>query len=119
MMKNKIIMVFALIAAAGSAVAGNADFTLVNKTGYAINEVFISPSQKKNWGNDRLGENQFLNGQTRKFKFGDTKNCRQDIKVIFTDDDSEIEWDDINLCEVNKITLKYNKKTNEVSADLD
>ncbi len=119
-MKNKFILTsLAFFSLAGSAIAGNADFTLVNKTGYAINEVFISPSQKKNWGTDRLGENQFLNGQARKFKFGDTKNCRQDIKVVFTDDDSEIEWEDINLCEVNKITLKYNKRKNEVSADLE
>ena len=108
-----------LLAFAGTALAGNADFTLVNKTGYAINEVFISPSQKNNWGKDRLGENQFLNGQTRKFKFGDTKNCVQDIKVIFTEDEAEVEWEGINLCEVDKITLKYNRKSNEVSADLE
>lgn len=109
----------ALLGSIGAAFAGNADFTLVNKTGYAINEVFISPSQKDAWGKDRLGENQFLNGQSRKFKFGDTKNCKQDIKVIFTEDESEVQWDDINLCEVNKISLRYNRKTNEVSADLD
>jgi len=103
----------------GSAFAGNADFVLVNKTGYAINEVFISPSQKDAWGKDRLGENQFMNGESRKFTFGDTKNCKQDIKVVFTDDDSEVQWDDINLCEVNKITLRYKRSTNEVSADLE
>lgn len=100
-----------------NAFAANADFILVNKTGYAINEVYISPAQKNTWGNDRLGENQFLNGQSRTFRFGDTRNCKQDIKVVFTDDGSEIEWEDFNLCQLHKITLKYNKKTNEVSAD--
>lgn len=116
---KKIAIAVALLGTIGAAFAGNADFTLVNKTGYDINEVFISPSQKDAWGKDRLGENQFLNGQSRKFKFGDTKNCTQDIKVIFTEDESEVQWDDINLCEVNKITLRYNRKKNEVSADLE
>lgn len=116
---KKIALAALLMTTLGTAFAGNADFTLVNRTGYAINEVFISPASKGNWGNDRLGENQFLNNQSRKFKFGDTRNCKQDIKVVFTDDDSEIEWENINLCEVDKITLRYNRKTKEVSADLE
>lgn len=115
---KKILLGALLSTVVGAAFAGNADFTLVNRTGYAINEVFISPSKQSNWGKDRLGENQFMNGQSRKFKFGDTKNCKQDIQVVFTDGD-EVEWEDINLCEVNKVTLKYNKKTGDVSADLE
>lgn len=115
---KKIIFGALLSTIVGAAFAGNADFTLVNRTGYAINEVFISPSKQSNWGKDRLGENQFMNGQSRKFKFGDTRNCKQDIQVVFTDGD-EVEWEDINLCEVNKVTLKYNKKTGDVSADLE
>lgn len=116
---KKIVAMGALLAlAVGNAFAGNADFVLVNKTGYAINEVYISPAQKNSWGNDRLGENQFLNGQSRTFRFGDTRNCKQDIKVVFTDDGSEVEWEDFNLCELNKITLKYNRKTKEVSAEM-
>lgn len=102
-----------------SAMAANADFTLVNKTGYDINEVFISPTNKQNWGNDRLGDYQLTNNDSVKMKFGDTKNCHQDIKVIFTEDESEAEWDNFNLCEINKIVLKYNRKTQEVSAEYD
>ncbi len=117
-MKN-IIVAAALLLSANAALAANADFTLVNKTGYAIEEVYISPSQKNEWGNDRLGQYQFANGESRKFKFGDTKNCQQDIKVIFSDDESEVEWEDINLCEIHKITLRYNRSANEVSADLE
>lgn len=113
----KKIVVLGLLAITGASFAGDADFTLVNRTGYALNEVFISPTKKDNWGKDRLGENQLLNGQSRKFKFGDTKNCVQDIQVVFTDDESEVEWEGLNLCELNKITLRYNRKTGDVSAD--
>ena len=113
----KKTVVFAALALSGVVYAADADFTLVNRTGYAINEVFISPTQKDNWGKDRLGRNQLLNGQARTFRFGDTKNCVQDIKVVFTDDDSEVEWEGFNLCELHNITLRYNRKTGDVSAD--
>ena len=115
MLKKAVLLGF--LALSGLAYAGDADFMLVNRTGYAINEVFISPTKKDNWGKDRLGSNQLLNGQARKFKFGDTKNCVQDIQVVFTDDESEVEWEGFNLCELDKITLRYNRKTREVSAD--
>ena len=64
-----------------------------------------------------MGENQLLNGQARKFKFGDTKHCVQDIKVVFADDGSDVEWEGLDLCDLDKITLRYNRKTGDVSAD--
>ena len=118
-MLKKTLMFSLLGLASTGAFAGNADFTLVNKTGYAINEVFISPTKQDNWGKDRLGENQFLNGDKRTFRFGDTKHCNQDIKVIFTEGQEEVEWENINLCEAEKITLKYNRKSGEVSAEIE
>ena len=115
-MLKRVGLLVALMSS-GAAMAADADFTLVNRTGYALNEVYISPTKKDNWGKDRLGSTQLLNGQSRKFRFGDTKNCVQDIKVVFTDDESEVEWEGFNLCELNKIVLRYNRKTQEVSAE--
>ncbi len=97
--------------------AADADFTLVNRTGYALNEVYISPTKMDSWGKDRLGTNQLAHGQARKFKFGDTKHCVQDIKVVFADDESEVEWEGFDLCKLDKITLRYNRKSGDVSAD--
>jgi hypothetical protein len=101
----------------GAAWAGGADFTLVNKTGYTLREVYISPSHKEAWGKDRLGEGYLTNGKSRLFKFSDKSACNQDLKVIFDDDESSVVWEEFDLCELNKITLKYNRKTQEVSAD--
>ncbi len=102
---------------AGSAIAGDADFTLVNRTGFALREVYISPSHKNNWGKDRMGDYTLENGKGRLFKFADKSACEQDIKVVFDDDSSEVVWEEIDLCAINKITLKYNRKTRIVSAD--
>jgi len=100
----------------GAAIAGDADFTLVNRTGYDLREVYISPSHKNAWGKDRMGDNLLENGKRRLFKFSDKSSCKQDLKVVFDDDASEVVWEEVDLCELETITLKYNRKTGEVSA---
>lgn len=102
---------------AGSALAGDADFTLVNRTGYDIREVYISPSHKNAWGKDRMGDNLLENGKRRLFKFSDKSSCKQDMKVVFDDDGSSVVWEEIDLCELDTITIKYNRKTGQVSAE--
>lgn len=101
----------------GAAVAGDADFTLLNRTGYTLREVYISPTHKNSWGDDRMGKSYLDNGKSRLFRFSDKSSCKQDLKVVFDDDDSEVIWEEFDLCEINKITLKYNRKSREVSAD--
>ena len=98
------------------AIAGDADFTLVNGTGYKIREVYLSPAKAKNWGNDRLGDGDMANGKSRLIKFRDSANCVQDLQVIFDDSDVEVVWDNLDLCEINKLTLKYNRSSKVVSA---
>lgn len=89
------------------------------RTGYTLREVYVSPSHKNAWGNDRMGQGYLDNGKSRLFKFADKSSCKQDLKVVFDDDESEIIWEDFDLCEINKITLKYNRKSREVSADIE
>ena len=103
-----------------SAVAGDSDFTLVNKTGFNIASVLIAPSSKKgsDWGKDRLGDKMLNNNQSRLFKFSDKASCMQDLLVYLDDKTtSELQWEELNLCEINKLTLRYNKATNEVTYD--
>ncbi|MDP3670233.1 MAG: hypothetical protein WA191_03185 [Telluria sp.] len=102
---------------AGAAYAGDADFTLVNRTGYPIRSIYIAPAKSKTWGNDRLGDGILDPNRQRLIKFSNHAQCVQSLNVTFDDDGSEVEWEDFNLCEVNKITLKYNRKTGQVSAD--
>lgn len=104
-------------AASMGAHAGAADFTLVNRTGYSISEVYISAANKDAWGKDRMGDGTLDNSKAKLFRFSDAANCVQDIKVVFEDDGSEVVWEDIDLCEVHKITLRYNRKTRVVSAE--
>lgn len=117
MIRNAMFCAISTVVAAGSAFAGDADFTLLNRTGYTLREVYVSPSHKNAWGKDRMGDGFLDNGKSRLFKFSDKSACKQDLKVVFDDDDSEVIWEEFDLCELSKITLKYNRKTREVSAD--
>lgn len=115
--RNALFCAISTVFATGTALAGDADFTLVNRTGYTIREVYISPSHKNAWGRDRMGDGVLDQAKARLFKFSDKSACKQDIKVVFDDDDSEVVWEEFDLCELSKITLKYNRKTREVLAD--
>ena len=100
-----------LMAAAGLAYASDADFTLKNKTGYQIDEVYVSPHSHDNWGRDRMGEDALADGERVDIKFphGGTA-CRFDIKVKYHDDDSTAEWGDVDLCRYNAISLFWDAK---------
>jgi hypothetical protein len=108
---------FAAVASVTPAIAGDADFTLANRTGFPIREVYIAASKSSNWGNDRLGDGMLANGRQKLFKFSDKASCKQDLQVVFDDDGSQVVWENFDLCEINKVTLKYNRSTKEVSAD--
>jgi hypothetical protein len=111
---KKALLLAALVFAAGNAFAGNADFTLVNKTGYPIDKVYLSPSNEDHWGPDQLGDDQLNNGASKEFAFADSAHCAQDLKVVYEDKSSH-QWTNVDLCKIDKITLHYNESTDSTS----
>ena len=106
-----------LMLAAAPAFAQNADFTLVNATGYPISELFVSPAKAKSWGPDILGKHVINNGEAWKITFPQSKDqCIQDMQITFEDDNSKVVWEELNLCEISKITLTYNRQSGVTSA---
>src|SRR5213592_2040906 len=56
--------------AAAPATAGAAqDFTVINKTGVIIDKLFVSPSDKDEWQDDILGQDQLADGASVDIKF--------------------------------------------------
>lgn len=111
------IFALASLAIIGVGVAGDQDFTLTNKTGYAIDQVYVSPSAADDWEEDILGQDILANGDHVNIHFSrNTSACKFDLKVIYVDDGSSAEWEDIDLCSVEKITIRWNKKTGDTTA---
>lgn len=87
--------------------AGAQDFTLVNATGVEIDKVFISPHNSDDWEEDVLGQDTLPDGQSVDIKFHrDEKAALWDLKIADKQGTS-IEWPNLNLLEISKVTLNY------------
>lgn len=94
----------------GSAYAGQQDFTLQNRTGYQIDEVYVSRSSSRNWGGDIMGSDALEDGKSVNVTFNAPDNvCRWDMKVKYNDGD-EATWNSLNLCNITTVTLFWDKK---------
>ncbi len=118
MKKFGLALVTAAFLSPLAAQAGDQDFTLINKTGYQIDEVYVATPSSKSWGKDIMGDGVLGNGAKKMVKFkNSTTACDWQLAVKFSDG-SEVEWEDaFDLCEVEVITLKYNKGTGVTSAE--
>lgn len=96
--------------------ASDQDFTLVNSTGFEIDQLFVSPSSSNNWGNDVLGADVLPTGRQTDITFpAGTRPCRWDLKVVYSDGGSAT-WGNVNLCSISKVTLFYNRQTDTTRA---
>lgn len=99
-----------------AAFAGNQDFKLINKTGYQIDEVYVSRVSSRNWGTDVMGTDSLEADQSVNITFNAPGNvCQWDLKVKYNDGDTS-EWTNLNLCNITNITLYWDRKNNRTRA---
>ncbi|MBX3689979.1 hypothetical protein [Dokdonella sp.] len=104
-------------AGAGTVMAEDLDFSMVNKTGYAINEVYVSSAKTDDWEEDVLGRDQLANGERVDIHFErGAKGCSWDLKVTYDDGDEAI-WSGLDLCSISKLTLHYDRDADRTWAD--
>lgn len=95
----------------GAASASNADFQLVNKTGYQIDSVFVGAHSSDSWGSDIMGKSALADDDSVNIVFPHGgAACMFDIKVKYNDGE-EAEWGNVNLCQYEKISLYWKNKT--------
>ncbi len=116
MLKLLLVGAAAALFAVSSASAADQDFTLDNETGYTIEKVFVSATKADDWEDDVLGKDTLEDGDAVKIHFARAeKACRFDLKVVYDDGDDAV-WTNLNLCEISKVELHYNKRTDTTSA---
>jgi hypothetical protein len=102
-----IIVLSFIITAPALRAQGAQDFTLVNKTGLSIDQLFISATDKAEWEEDVLGVEVLPADAEVDIKFHPKEEaCLWDLKIIDEEGDA-IEWNDINLCEAVTVTLYW------------
>ncbi len=108
---------FALtLGTAGLVQAAQQDFTLVNRTGYTVSEVYVSGANARSWQEDVLGDDTLDNGQHVNIHFErGARGCIYDLKVVYSDGDTA-QWGRIDLCKVRRISIYYDRKAGTTRA---
>ncbi len=98
---------------------GKQDFTLVNRTGYQIDEVYVGPVSQSHWREDVMGKDAIAHGETADIAFnGGSNACKWDIRVVYNDGDAS-EFRSVNLCNVSRVTLYWNRKAGETRFEVE
>ena len=94
-------------ATAPASTAGAQDFTLVNATGVVIDKVFISPHSSDDWEEDILGQDTLADGDKVDIKFHRAEKAPLWDLRIEDNKANSIEWENLNLLEISKLTINY------------
>jgi hypothetical protein len=121
-MKRFLIIAALFAAVAASAAAQVFDFTLINKTGYTIDKVFVSPADDDDWGEDVLGVDQLPNGRQVEIEFDSVYEAvllafgidKYDLMAEYEDGSTD-EFYDLKLEDIIQLTLTLDKKGNGVA----
>jgi hypothetical protein len=93
------------------------NFTLVNKTGYTLESVYVSPHDAKKWGEDIMGKDTIADGEEVAITFNSEADAdHYDVKVVY-DDKTEAIWANLELPKLNKLTIHWDAKSQETSAE--
>lgn len=94
------------------------DFTVVNKTGYTIDKIFVSPHDKNSWGDDIMGKDLLKDGESVDIKFHSGADADDyDLKVVYEDKEEAV-WADLHLPKIHKVTLHWTEKKS-TTADIE
>jgi hypothetical protein len=120
MSRRSLVLALATLAtlaiSAGARAQSRLDFSLVNRTGYEISEVYVGPTSSSSWGRDILGQDTLPNAQTVNIGFNrNASTCMWDVKVVYSDRD-ETEWRNVNLCNISRMTLFWNRQAGTTRA---
>ena len=121
-LRIRIALALAVLATFVTATAlareGQQDFILHNQTGVEIHSVFVSPHSAGEWQEDVLGRETLANGQSVKITFDDRdKHVHWDLKVTDKDDNA-LEWYDLNLVEIEEVTMHWDAAKKKGWADI-
>lgn len=90
--------------------------SVVNRTGYTIAELYMSPHDTNDWEEDILGVDVLGDGESTTIDFRRAEDtCWWDMMVVYSEDDEHVTWDNVDLCEDSRFELYYDGDTGETS----
>lgn len=104
-MKSSLFAAVLLFTLSTTAVADNYTFTLINKTGFEIIDLFFSPAAQKNWGDEVLTVDTIPDKE--KMKINITRKERSENWDILVNDEQGVsyQWPNLKLSEISTLVL--------------
>jgi hypothetical protein len=123
MKASLLALVFAVAALSGSAslAADSRNVTVVNGTGYGIKFLGFNNPGDNDWSDNELPPGGVLpNGNAVYVKFNtDDDGCVWNFRIEWADPGYPgVEWEDVDLCHVNTLTLKYDRSNDKTTAEI-
>jgi hypothetical protein len=113
------ILIGLALSAALSLPASAADvrnFTIVNDTGYEIEFIGVNPPDDNDFGENELSDG-LANGKSVYVKFNNADHgCKWNIKVKWTGYSETVFFEGLDLCTIEKATLRYDRGTKKTTA---
>lgn len=94
----------ALAALASAAQAQGISFTLDNRSGQPLRELYVTPAGDTNWGRNRLPGSMVMNGQSTVIHLRDA-TCVYDLRAIYGNSAKE-DRREVNLCGGAAVVLR-------------
>jgi len=119
-MRGLFVAFAILVATLGGSSAFAADqrnVTVVNGTGYGIKFLGFNNPGDNDWSENELG-GVLANGGNTYIKFNTSdKGCKWNFKIEWADPGYPgVLWENIDLCSIDEITLKYDRDTDKTTA---
>lgn len=96
--------------------ADERNVTVVNGTGYGIKFLGFNNPGDNDWSDNELGS-VLANGGNVYVKFNNAdKGCVWNFRISWADPGySDVLWRNVDLCAIDKLTLKWDRSSNETS----
>jgi hypothetical protein len=116
-MKALLLGCAAVLLVVQAARADLRDVNVVNGTGYGIKFLGFNNPGDNDWSDNELG-GVMADGASVYVKFNTAdKGCKWNFKIEWADPGYPgVLWEDIDLCEVSEITLKYDRSSDKTTA---
>jgi len=96
--------------------------TVVNGTGYGIKFLGFNNPGDNDWSDNELPANSvFPHGNSVYVKFNTAdQGCKWNFKIEWADPGYPgVVWQNVDLCKIEKLTLKYDRNTDKTTAEVE
>jgi hypothetical protein len=111
-----LVIAVAILSGSSSFAADERNVTVVNGTGYGIKFLGFNNPGDNDWSDNELGKVLDDGGDVYvKFNTAD-HGCKWNIRISWAEGGyPDVLWRNVNLCEIDVITLKYDRATDTTS----